>query len=216
MGEVKGSTHRASPASLIDTGDNYSVVSLPIHNIDQTTTTVHLYYDSEGWVVAYFLREEESSRAWQARHLELENPAMDTIDITLLDAINVVVEEALGQPSLVAENLNFYHWAHPTATDFFMMANARGDVGTDTISFAVPEKLYYAGGLGLPVGQRGRLRQCNAGRRTLDPRPLPTPIPPHPRCMERFHQPDRAHDAAGAIRSQRGRIRRNNHAGLFR
>ena len=139
MGEVKGSTYRASPASLIDTGDNYSVVSLPIHNVDQTTTAVHLYYDSEGWVVAYFLREEESSRAWQARDLDKENPAMDAIDTTLLDAINVVVEDALDQPSLVAENLNFYHWAHPTATDFFMMANARGDMGTDTISFAVPE-----------------------------------------------------------------------------
>ena len=139
MGEVKDLTYRSAPASLINTGDNYSVVSLPIHNIAETTTTVHLYYDDEGWVVAYFLQEEESSRVWQARDLYGENPAMDAIDTTLLDAINVVVEDALDRPALVEENLNFYHWDHPTATDFFMMANARGDMGTDTISFAVPE-----------------------------------------------------------------------------
>ena len=139
MGEVESSTYRSAPASLIDTGENYSVVSLPIHNIAQTTTTVHLYYDDEGWVVAYLPRGEESSRVWQAGNLDDENPAMDAIDTTLLDAINVVVEEALGQRALVADDLGFYHWGHPAATDFFMMANARGDTGTDTISFAVPE-----------------------------------------------------------------------------
>jgi hypothetical protein len=180
MGEVKDLTYHASPASLINTGDNYSVVSLPIHNIAQTTTTVHLYYDDEGWVVAYLLRGEESSRVWQAGNLDNldpENPAIDAIDTTLLDAINVVVEEALGQPALVADDLGFYHWGHPTATDFFMMANARGDVGTDTISFAVPESFTMR-----EVSVSLWVSGDACGSVTLDGEPLT-----RDRCHRQFH-----------------------------
>ena len=88
---------RAAPASLVSVGDNYSVASFPVLNIDQTTTSVRVYYDSGGWVVAFFPRGDESSRAWQAEGLDVDNPTLESLDrTTLLDAINAVVSEALG------------------------------------------------------------------------------------------------------------------------
>lgn len=130
---------RTSPASLVSVGDNYSVASFPVLNIDQTTTSVQVYYDSGGWVVAYFPRGGESSRAWQAVDLDAENPTLESLDrTTLLDAINAVVNEALSQPKVATADLGFYHWEFPTANAFFMMANARGTDGSDSLSFAVP------------------------------------------------------------------------------
>ena len=97
---------RAAPASLVSIGDNYSVASFPVLNIDQTTTSVQVYYDSGGWVVAYFPRGDESSRAWQAEGLDVDNPTLESLDrTTLLDAINAVVSEALDQPEVAAADL---------------------------------------------------------------------------------------------------------------
>ncbi len=140
MDVPKARSYRAAPASLLDIGATHSVVSLPVKNIGETTTRVNLYYDSNGWVVAYFDRNGQSSTAWQARGLDEENPALDTINIVLLDAVNAVVEEALKQTPVDVDtpNFGFYHWGYPTATNFYMMANARGTEGTDTMSFAVP------------------------------------------------------------------------------
>ena len=130
---------RTGPASLVSVGDNYSVASFSVLNIAETTTSVQVYYDSGGWVVAYFPKGDESSRAWQAVELDPENPTLTSLDrTTLLDAINAVVNEALKQPKVTTADLGFYHWEFPTANAFFMMANARGTDGSDSLSFAVP------------------------------------------------------------------------------
>ena len=124
---------------MVSIGKNYSVASFPVLNIDDTTTSLQVYYDSDGWVVAYFPRGDESSRAWQAVDLDPENPTLTSLDrTTLLDAINAVVNEALNQPKVATEDLGFYHWEFPAANAFFMMANARGTEGSDSLSFAVP------------------------------------------------------------------------------
>jgi hypothetical protein len=91
---------RAGIGTLIDgQGSNYTVGSVPIFNIDGLTTTVHLYYDDQGWIVAYFPRGSESSRAWQAVNLNAENPVLTDVSRTvLMDAINDVLVEAPNTP----------------------------------------------------------------------------------------------------------------------
>ena len=59
-------SRRAGVATLLQTGNNYTIVQVPIANIDNLVTGVRLYYDVQGWVVAYFPRGEASSQAWQA------------------------------------------------------------------------------------------------------------------------------------------------------
>ena len=43
---------RAGIASLIKMEENFSVLGVPIKNINGMVTTVNLYYDDEGWIVA--------------------------------------------------------------------------------------------------------------------------------------------------------------------
>jgi hypothetical protein len=92
-------------------GNNYTVGSVPIINIDGLTTTVHLYYDDQGWIVTYFPRGSESSRVWQAVDLNSENPALaDVSRTTLMDAINDVLVEALNTSPATPDQLGYYHW----------------------------------------------------------------------------------------------------------
>ena len=108
-------------------------------------TTVNLYYDDEGWIVAYFAAGAPSSRAWQAIELNPEIPQLtDLSRTTLLDAINDVLLEVVGATTLnvvdprTPAELGYFHWQHPTATHFLMIGTARGTGGSDFVSFAVP------------------------------------------------------------------------------
>jgi len=130
---------RAGIGTLLDSGANYGIGAIPIINIDNITTSVNLYYDEEGWIVAYFSSGQESSRAWQAVELSIETPALNDLSrTTLVDAINEVLTQALNQPAVTHDQLGYYHWEHPSATSFLMFATARGTIGSDVMSFAVP------------------------------------------------------------------------------
>ena len=126
--------------ALQDTGGSHSVTSLPINNIADLTTPVNVYYDAQGWVVAYFPRGTPSSQAWQAGNLNVEEPELTDVSHTvLLDAISAVLAAAQNSPAITPEDLGYYHWEFPLATNFLMIASASGNVGTDVVSFAVPE-----------------------------------------------------------------------------
>ena len=131
--------YRAGIGTLLASGENFGIGAVPIINIDGLTTSVNLYYDQEGWIVAYFPSGQESSRIWQAVDLSIENPSLtDLSRTTLLDAINEVLIQALSSPAVTHDQLGYYHWEHPSATNFLMFAGARGTIGSKFVSFAVP------------------------------------------------------------------------------
>ena len=142
-------TYRDSVASIIATGGNYTVASLPIINIDYVSdtdkliTTVNVYYDDQGWVVAYLPANTSSAQVWQARTLDAENPTLSAVDTVLLDAINVIYVDGLNNSTPLttdAAGFNYYHWQHPDAANFLMLAVAHGEQGgaNQPVSFAVP------------------------------------------------------------------------------
>ena len=145
-------TLKAGPATLTGIGSNYTVASLPLLNIDGIKSTVNVYYDDEGWVVAYLPKDAPSSQIWQARLLDVENPVLsddnpssdNSLTHTLLDAINVVISEALQDTAITAADLGYYHWKYRDADSFLMMAVARRQQGETPVFFAVPESLDIA------------------------------------------------------------------------
>ena len=140
-------TLKAGPAVLTAMGDNYTVATLPLVNIDQIQTDVNLYYDDQGWVVAYLPKDAPASQIWQAREEDVEDPELtDISNTTLLDAINVVIAEGLNQTAITADDtdLGYYHWHHTDYSSFLMMAVTRGTQGEYPVSFAIPESLKVA------------------------------------------------------------------------
>lgn len=133
-------SHRAGVATLLQTGNNHTIVQVPIRNIDTLVTNVRLYYDVQGWLVAYFPQGQASSQAWQALGLNTDNPALGDVSVTtLLEAINDVLVTVVEAPPLTPQQVGYYHWQHPTATNFLMFATAVGQHGADSVAFAVPD-----------------------------------------------------------------------------
>ena len=137
-------TVRTGPAKIVEVGDNYTVATLSLINIDNLTSKVNLYYDDQGWIVAYLPNDAPSSQIWQAREEDEEDPEVrDISNTTLLEAINVVVDDALKEMAIAPDDsgLGYYHWQHTTADNFLMMAIARTGQGEYPVQFAVPESL---------------------------------------------------------------------------
>ena len=140
-------TLRTAPATLVEIGDNYTVSTLPLKNIDSIVSTVNLYYDDEGWIAAYLPSGTPSSQIWQSREENPENPEItDISNTTLLDTINVVVEDALGETEIAHDDssLGYYHWQHTDAENFLMMAVSRQIQGEYPVQFSVPTTLTVA------------------------------------------------------------------------
>jgi hypothetical protein len=134
------SSHRAGVATLLRTGNNYTIFQVPIANIDNLITDVRLYYDVQGWMVAYFPRGHASSQAWQALGLNTENPVLTDVTLTtLLEAINEVLVAVAGTAPLTPQQAGYYHWQYPTATRFLMFATAVSQRRADSVVFAVPD-----------------------------------------------------------------------------
>jgi len=137
-------TALAAPAKLVDVGNNFTVASISLKNIDSLTSSVNLYYDDEGWIVAYLPMDEPASQIWQARNIDWETPLITDInDNTLLDAINVVVDEALEETAIEHDDadLGYYHWQYSEADNFLMLAVSREDRGEYPVQLAVPDSL---------------------------------------------------------------------------
>ena len=149
FGQVESNaiTVRTAPATLVDIGDNYTISTLSLTNIDSIASTVNLYYDDEGWIVAYLPSGTSSSQIWQAREENPENPEItDISNTTLLDTINVVVDDALGETAIehYDTSLGYYHWQHTDADNFLMMAVSRQIQGEYPVQFSVPSTLTVA------------------------------------------------------------------------
>ena len=137
---------RTAPATLVEVGQNYTVATLTLENIDGLASTVNLYYDDQGWVVAYMSKGVASALVLQARDIDLDNPEVgdNTIgETTLLDAINVVVKEALGATAIKSSDsgLGYYHWQFEDADNFLMMMISRSQQDPYPVQFAVPSSI---------------------------------------------------------------------------
>ena len=139
-------SRRNTAATIKDMGDNYTVADMHLLNINGIPSTVNLYYDDQGWVVAYLPKDAPSSQVWQAREVDEDNPRIDDADLgntLLLEAINVALWEALEGTKIASDDakLGYYHFKYPSADNFLMMAAAKKEQGEYPISFTVPATL---------------------------------------------------------------------------
>lgn len=138
-------TLREKQATVISMGANYTVATLPLLNVENLRSSVNLYYDDQGWIVAYLPANAPSSQIWQALNLNKDSDTpFETIDHILLNAINIVISEALRDDEIGKEVLNYYHWQHEDAKSFLMMASVRKYEGTQPIAFTIPQSFDVA------------------------------------------------------------------------
>ena len=140
---TSGDAARAGAGSIVALGDNYGIVSIPMFQTTEAakahvpSTSVNVYYDDRGWIVAYLPVGEPAALIW--RHDELYDA--DGLEENLLI---LAINEALtaSDPSLAVvthASAGYYDWENPDCNAFTVFSDStNGDVSSDSPTGEVP------------------------------------------------------------------------------
>jgi len=115
--------------------DEYIIGSVPLPDYAETED-VHAYVHKDGWVVAYYLKEEPA-----AKILDWEDYGTDEkIKSTKLEDGLSVVCNAAGVPM---RDLKYYDFWYPNAGKMMIVADAQWVEGTDTFDIKLPSDFVF-------------------------------------------------------------------------
>ncbi|GIK58773.1 MAG: hypothetical protein HND44_21390 [Chloroflexi bacterium] len=121
----------------LDTGA-YILGSVAVPNY-QEAYDVHVYVHQDGWILAYYLNDEPSSKIVEVKG--------NTIDTTNFKNVISIVAGAAGYPVI---DVSYYDFRYPNATNMLIVAENSSDGNDFTIeipsSFAYFERSWAAAG----------------------------------------------------------------------
>ncbi len=102
-----------------NSGNEFTTASIP----------VHIYFDTDGYLVAYLLRDEPSSRI-----IYWNEYTSGSITTNVLEkSLQKVVEEIGNSHTPV----KYYHFQYPTATNFSIVVDTASNLGEQTSNYSV-------------------------------------------------------------------------------
>ena len=81
---------------------------------------IHVYVDTNGWIVAYLTRDEELGHMIQWAGVDYNNPTLKT---TFEDAISRVCSSIGVNYSVIQGNIKYYDFEYPQATNVVIFMN---------------------------------------------------------------------------------------------
>ena len=147
---TSGDTVRAGAGSIVALGDNYGIVSIPMFRtteIHVPSTSVNVYYDDRGWIVAYLPVGEPAALIW--RHdasygaANQESTVSQGLEENLLI---LAINEALtaSDPSLALvthESAGYYDWENPDCNAFMVFSDSTDGGVSGGVDFVVPSTI---------------------------------------------------------------------------
>ena len=128
---------------------NHIIGIIPIPNYGGDVRP-HVYVDTEGWIVAYFTKDEPVSLImdWQSNNKgDVDNPKIKAINTTTLEqAIKKTIDELGLNYDEIKLKIKYYDFEFPDADKLFLFVKTRSDEGSDYVYIQIPEsyKLYEA------------------------------------------------------------------------
>jgi hypothetical protein len=99
----------------------------------------HVYTSADGWVMAYYPKEQHRSMIMQWAQYDPNNPDLSTMGTTRLeDAISKVVGAVGIDYFTIKPNTKYYDFQHPEANRLTIIAETRATDGADSIKFRIP------------------------------------------------------------------------------
>lgn len=95
-----------------EVGDNYIIGITPIPNFGGDIN-VHVYADTDGWLVAYLKMDEPAAKIMQWGTTDVNNPNIGVISTTLVDALIKAGEAA--KVGIVKSKIQYYDFEFPNA-----------------------------------------------------------------------------------------------------
>jgi len=115
--------------------DEYIIGSVPLPDYPETED-VHAYVHKDGWIVAYYLKEEPAAKIIDWEDYGTDEKITGT---KLEDGISVVCNAA-GVPM---KNIKYYDFRYPNANRLMIVADALWSYGTDTFRLKLPSDFVF-------------------------------------------------------------------------
>jgi len=123
-------------SEIEDLGDNYTIGIVPIPNFGGDMD-VHLYADTDGWLVAYFERGEPAAKIMQWGNADPENPEIGAIKSTTLEDALYELGNA-ANVRIVSGDIRYYHFKFPDANGMTVFVKTRTAAGTSVVQIEIP------------------------------------------------------------------------------
>ena len=119
-----------------EVGENYIFGITPISNFGGDID-VHVYADTEGWIVAYLKNNESAAKIMQWGTADVDEPVVTEISLTtLVDALYAAGDAA--SVGIVSSKIKYYDFEYPDADGMTIFIKTRADEGANTVQFQIP------------------------------------------------------------------------------
>jgi len=119
-----------------EVGDNYIIGITPISDFGGDID-VHVYADTNGWIVAYFKKNELESKVMQWGTIDVNNPDIGVITSTTLRDAIYEAGNAAGV-GILPTDIKHYDFKYPDATNMMIFVRTRATDGTNIVQIEIP------------------------------------------------------------------------------
>lgn len=117
---------------------NHIIGIVPVPNYGGTVRP-HVYVDTEGWIVAYFTKDEPASKIMQWSGTDTNNPRITEIKTTTLeDAIEKLCNETGIDYVEVKPEIKYYDFEFPDANGMLLFVKTRATGGSNYTYVMIP------------------------------------------------------------------------------
>ncbi len=123
-------------STVEEVGDNYilGVVQIPDWG---GNIALHLYADTDGWIVAYLKKDEPVSMVMQWGTSDADNPTIGVIKSTTLEDALYKASDAAGV-GIVGSDIKYYHFAFPNANRMMIIVKVQATSGVGIHQIEIP------------------------------------------------------------------------------
>ena len=142
----------AGAGTIVDLGSNFAIVTLPMRpTLEQPLpppTNVNVYFDDQGWVVAYLPAGRPAAAIWwynsserAANDNEYDSSA-DLANNLLVLAINATLTAAKADiPKVTYSMVGYYDWQNPDCDAYVLFSNTAKERESNPVGFLVPSTI---------------------------------------------------------------------------
>jgi len=123
-------------STVDEVGDNYilGVVQIPDWGGDMA---IHLYADTDGWIVSYLKKDEPVSMVMQWGTSDADNPTIGVIKSTTLEDALYKAGDAAGV-GIVSNAIKYYHFGFPNANRMMIIVKVQATDGSSSLQIEIP------------------------------------------------------------------------------
>ena len=120
-----------------EVGDNYIIGIIPISDFGGDID-VHVYADTDGWIVAYFTKDEPAAKIIQwGKDTDVDTPQITEITTTTLEDAIIKAADAAGILWAVRD-IKYYDFEYPNANGMTLFVRTRATDGTNITQVEIP------------------------------------------------------------------------------